>query len=373
VSRSFLVPIVFPQGDTFQPGLLKLFGASPFGGNLTLYQDAARTLEIFNFGAAVLIAAEVAGQPLRLESRAEVSFWPGATATPATAMRAKIDANRLITYQAAGGFTDPIRLVSEAASVYTFLSFYDSTETTRQAFVGSRSGHMYVGSDAGQLCLFAASAQPLIFAQSGTYPPSAASEIARFESTNYNFLVGKQVAAIANPGVAITNRNFGSNPSVQVSTDAAGGPNFVANHIGAADANAQDFCSFRRNNTVIGTIDQNSTTGVRYNVTSDYRLKNDLGPLVDGLARVERLRPIQVTWKDDPDEQVMDAFMAHEVAEVVPEAVSGAKDAVDDDGEIAPQQLDVSKLVPALVAAVQELSAKVKSLEAELATLKGAA
>ena len=59
----------------------------------------------------------------------------------------------------------------------------------------------------------------------------------------------------------------------------------------------------------------------------------------------------------------MDGFLAHEVYDYVPEAVSGEKDAVDEDGNIKPQGIDQSKLVPLLVASVQELSAKVTALE----------
>ena len=104
----------------------------------------------------------------------------------------------------------------------------------------------------------------------------------------------------------------------------------------------------------------NSATS--FNTTSDYRIKENEIELPNALSRVNNLKPYRFNFISDADNTV-DGFFAHEVAEVVPEAVTGEKDAVDDDGEIEPQQLDQSKLVPLLVKAVQELSAKVEALE----------
>ena len=92
--------------------------------------------------------------------------------------------------------------------------------------------------------------------------------------------------------------------------------------------------------------------------TSDYRIKRNLENLdINGIERLKKLRPIRFNWKVAP-EKTQDGFFAHEVSEAVPEAVTGEKDGT----EI--QQLDNSKLVPLLVAAVQELITKVEILEA---------
>lgn len=133
------------------------------------------------------------------------------------------------------------------------------------------------------------------------------------------------------------------------------------------------YTDFRLGATRIGWITQNGTTGVLYGTGSDYRLKDELGPVAEPLERLKRLRPIHFAWKADGEEQ--DGFFAHEVAEVVPDAVNGEKDAVapasDDpaapaEGTIMPQGLDNGRLVPLLVAAVQALSAKVDDLTARL-------
>ena len=184
-------------------------------------------------------------------------------------------------------------------------------------------------------------------------------------------LFGKTTNDIALEGVQFTGL-AGTMSSVHSTNSTPNTPSFIANKVGAGAATGADFMGFRYNNTQRGSI-ASTSGGVAYNTTSDWRLKNDLGPITDALARLRRLRPIRVTWKGYEDAGEQDALLAHEVAEVVPEAVTGERDAVDGEGEIVPQQLDHSKLVPILVAAVQELTAKVQRLEADLAILKGAA
>ena len=114
--------------------------------------------------------------------------------------------------------------------------------------------------------------------------------------------------------------------------------------------------------TLVGTITV-SSGGTAFNTTSDYRLKESVQPLVGGLARVNALKPSIYKWKTDGSNG--EGFLAHELAEVVPAAVTGEKDAVNEDGSIKPQGVDLSKVVPILVAAIQELTARVQTLEAK--------
>jgi len=122
------------------------------------------------------------------------------------------------------------------------------------------------------------------------------------------------------------------------------------------------YAGFQYAGTQIGSITQNGTTGVLYNITSDYRLKESVVPLNGGLARVNALKPSIYNWKSDGS--TGEGFLAHELAEVVPFAVSGEKDDVNEDGKIKPQGIDMSRVVPILVAAIQELTARVQTLEA---------
>jgi hypothetical protein len=105
-----------------------------------------------------------------------------------------------------------------------------------------------------------------------------------------------------------------------------------------------------------------TAVGTTYNTVSDYRLKESVKPISGGLARVNALKPSIYNWKSDGS--TGEGFIAHELAEVVPTAVSGEKDAVNADGSIKSQGIDMSRIVPILVAAIQELTARVQTLEA---------
>jgi len=134
-----------------------------------------------------------------------------------------------------------------------------------------------------------------------------------------------------------------------------------ANGVGSGIA----YAYFSYNSGAIGSISQNGTTAVSYNTTSDYRLKENIVPLTGATDRVNQLEVRRFNFIADPD-RVVDGFVAHEVQAVVPEAITGEKDAVDDDGNPIYQGIDQSKLVPLLTAALQEALAKIETLEARL-------
>ena len=119
--------------------------------------------------------------------------------------------------------------------------------------------------------------------------------------------------------------------------------------------------SFYYEGSNIGSV-YGGTGSVNYNITSDYRLKENVIPLANALSIVEQIKAKSFNFIVEPD-KTYDGFIAHELAEVVPYAVTGEKDAVDEEGKIKPQQVDYSKLVALLVGAVQELSARITELE----------
>jgi hypothetical protein len=121
---------------------------------------------------------------------------------------------------------------------------------------------------------------------------------------------------------------------------------------------------FRRDATTVGTISV-TTIATAYNTSSDYRLKENVAAVTDGITRLQQLKPSRFNFVSDPAKTV-DGFLAHEAAEIVPECVTGEKDAVDDDGNPIYQGIDQSKLVPLLTAALQEAIAKIETLEARL-------
>jgi len=182
---------------------------------------------------------------------------------------------------------------------------------------------------------------------------------------------------------------------------------------------------FRYNNSDVGTISV-AASSTAYNTSSDYRLKENVVDLTGATTRVAQLQPHRFNFIRDPD-TIVDGFVAHEVADIVPEAITGTKDGmqdvenvvVDADGGIVGrdrteadwlagkeptlvseatedeaavyadpiyaadtawhetltvpeyQGIDQAKLVPLLTAAVQELTSRLETAEAEIAILKG--
>jgi hypothetical protein len=117
----------------------------------------------------------------------------------------------------------------------------------------------------------------------------------------------------------------------------------------------------RNPNGLVGTI-QTSGSNTAYNTSSDYRLKNTIISMTGALAKVAQLNPVTYKWNvDGSDGQ---GFIAHELAEVVPDCVTGEKDAVDAEGNPQYQGIDVSFLVATLTAAIQELNAKFEEYKA---------
>ena len=107
--------------------------------------------------------------------------------------------------------------------------------------------------------------------------------------------------------------------------------------------------------TVVGSITFDNTS-TAFNTSSDYRLKKNVELLKNGLNTIKQLKPVTYQWKLDDSEG--EGFIAHELAETIPKAVVGQKDAVNVDGSIKPQGIDQAKIIPYLVAALQELNDK---------------
>jgi hypothetical protein len=164
----------------------------------------------------------------------------------------------------------------------------------------------------------------------------------------------------------------GSNAALYVTS----GPNRTTNGL----------IQFGRNGSNVGAISTNGST-TTYSTTSDYRLKENVTDIADATTRLKQLNPVRFNFIADADTTV-DGFLAHEVQDIVPEAISGTKDGMrdeeyevtpavlDDDGnEVTPavmgtrsvpdyQGIDQSKLVPLLVKTIQELEARITALEA---------
>jgi len=121
---------------------------------------------------------------------------------------------------------------------------------------------------------------------------------------------------------------------------------------------------YNTSNTLIGSITGSTGSTTAFNTSSDYRLKENVSYTFDATTRLKQLKPARFNFKVDAGKTV-DGFLAHEVQEVVPEAVTGEKDGEEMQG------IDHSKLVPLLTASLQELSLIHICLEEQVNALKG--
>ena len=120
--------------------------------------------------------------------------------------------------------------------------------------------------------------------------------------------------------------------------------------------------AFRRNDgTEVGSV-VIGVSSTSYNTSSDHRLKESVTYDFDATTRLKQLKPCRFNFIDNADTTV-DGFLAHEVQSVVPEAITGTHNEVDDDGNPVYQGIDQSKLVPLLVKTIQELEARITALE----------
>jgi hypothetical protein len=135
-----------------------------------------------------------------------------------------------------------------------------------------------------------------------------------------------------------------------------------------ATSASQGIVSIRRNGSAVGLI---STTNAitTYASLSDYRLKENIAPMTGALATVSALKPVTYKWKSTGEES--QGFIAHELQAVVPDCVTGEKDAIDAEGNPVYQGVDTSFLVATLTAAIQEQQALIENLTIRLNALEG--
>jgi hypothetical protein len=157
----------------------------------------------------------------------------------------------------------------------------------------------------------------------------------------------------------VTTQNLGTtNRGIILRSDNGGGA-----YIQIADTatTSKVLVYFYNGNGQVGSISTNGSA-TSYNTSSDHRLKENVVELTGATTRLKQLNPSRFNFIADADTTV-DGFIAHEVQTIVPEAITGTHNEVDADGNPLYQGIDQSKLVPLLVATIQELEARITALE----------
>jgi len=186
-----------------------------------------------------------------------------------------------------------------------------------------------------------------------TFGRLGTAEYVRIDSSG-NLLVGKTTSS--------TSTGAGLVLYGQSTISGYGRIDYVKTNSGTNTAN-----EFSYNGTPVGTITY-SNTATAYNTSSDYRLKNTIAPMTGALAKVAALKPCTYKWNADGSDG--EGFIAHELQAVVPQCVTGEKDAVDAEGNPQYQGIDTSFLVATLTAAIQEQQAIITALTARVEALE---
>jgi len=228
------------------------------------------------------------------------------------------------------------------------VSVATGTNAAYQVFVNNTVTTIGTENSSGGSLVSGSGAYSTVIANSGAYPLSFGTnntERARIDSSG-NLLVGT-ASQIASGFMCLSFANNVRNGIVINDTDTGSGTSAPM--------------IFRRNGSQVGSITTTTTT-TAYVTSSDYRLKENIAPMADALSVVAQLKPCTYTWKSDGSSG--QGFIAHELQTVVPDAVVGEKDAVDEDGNPKYQGIDTSFLVATLTAAIQELKAEFDAYKA---------
>jgi len=256
------------------------------------------------------------------------------------------------------------------------ISFYEDTGTTAKFFWDASAESLGIGTDSpvGRLSLQGAAGtngkeQGILLKYSNGTEYGA---LGLNNSSGWPQLMARAGAGITfhtNSDLLTTNEamriDSSGNLLVGTTTDTGGRVNITRNGIvlrlNTANTSNTAIQFVYNGSSEVGSI-TTTTTSTAYNTSSDYRLKENVVDLTGATDRLKQLEPKRFNFIADADTTV-DGFLAHEVQSVVPEAITGTHNEVDDDGNPVYQGIDQSKLVPLLVATIKELEARITALE----------
>ena len=209
----------------------------------------------------------------------------------------------------------------------------------------SAGSSWFVGSNVGSYILHNESNTPMLFTTNGT-------ERMRIDSSGGLMVNTTSMTAAEQMGLWYSSNN---------------GPGLTIRDTAAQNGNT--FIRFSNGATAAGSITTNGTTSTSYGTSSDYRMKENIQLMSNTLEKVLQLKPCTYNWKQEFGGSSGQGFIAHELQAIVPDCVTGEKDAVDADGKPIHQGIDTSFLVATLTAAIQELKAIIDTQAAQITAL----
>ena len=272
-----------------------------------------------------------------------------------------------IQYNHSGDRID-IQAGSSTGATMSILNGKVGIGTTTPGSFGSITSDLVVGTTSGEHGMTIASGTGnsgrLQFADNTASPFRGAIEYAHSSDDLMFYTAGSQRMRIKSDGKVGINE---SSPDAMLHI-VNGYPN-TAIKTESNTTNGHWAIEFHNSNGRVGNI-MTIGSATQFNVSSDYRLKENVKYDFDATSRLKQLKPARFNFIADADTTV-DGFIAHEVSSIVPEAISGEKDAVDGDGKAVMQGIDQSKLVPLLVKTLQEALTEIDTLKTKVAALEG--
>lgn len=347
---------------------LSVTGATTLGQNLAFTGTGNRITGDFSNGT---ISNRVTFQTSTSNSNTSVGAIPNGTAsgTNFSAFNAPDSSNASFMRIRVDGSVAYLESERNGTGSLLPMAFYTSGSERMRV---DTSGNLGIGTSSpnAKLTIGGSGANRMSFiGPSGTY-------YAGYDGTTDTFGIASNTSIRFQTGAYVEAARIDSSGRLLVGTTTgiANGTFCVKSNYAGAEA-----CSFQggsngyivtfhnTSGTLIGSITGSTGSTTAYNTSSDYRLKENIAPMTGALATVAQLKPCTYTWKVDGSSG--QGFIAHELQEVVPDCVSGEKDAVNEDGSIKPQGIDTSFLVATLTAAIQEQQAIILAQQTALTAL----
>jgi hypothetical protein len=220
--------------------------------------------------------------------------------------------------------------------------------------IGRNDPQNIVGSHGGGLVVKSASGRAATTAQIAFQDSSGNNQFVQLHNGQTTFATGStermRIDSSGNLLVGTTDQLAGINGSTEQG-------------VGISSGSYGEIINLRKDGTTVGSISVTGS-GTTYNTTSDIRLKTDIQPIADATDKLMQMQPVTHKWIADPDADAVHGFIAQEMQQICPEAVSG------EDGGEDMMSMDYGRITPVLVAALQEAHRKIKELEQRLSEME---